>query len=266
MNFNLLSSSILSVLGFTCLVSIHQAEKLSGLTRSATCPLLLPEHESVRHSRSSRLHRKPERSLSTSHRDSRVYNGDLAVSDLYNYIVKIYNSSTTEYCTGVRIGPGLALSSASCINGSDFVYLGRGSTEQREIIAVGLDENYFSLTNNDRFEHNIGLVRYAGESSSSKTMRVSISSSLPVPGSPVRIAGLGYIIPDTNGNRDLDIYVVDLPVDRESSCQDKINDVGIPITVDYDRQVCAGYGDKNCGICAGDVGAPMFQYCRIKGI
>lgn len=253
---------LLLVLTLTCLAYLCQAESIYGIIRSASCPLLLRNHESVRQSKSSEIHRKSRHSSSSSSRVSRIYNGDLGASDLNNYVVGIYTAFGKGTCTGVRIGPSLALSSASCVFGSTIVYLGRNFTKPRSVIETLWNQRFFSITSDERFEYNIGFVRYSEESGSSKTMRISINNSLPEPGSSVRVAGLGYISPNpsTTAPADLDLYTVDLPVNVESDCQNKINAVGTLLYVNYGRQVCAGYGDKDCGICTGDVGGPMFQY------
>lgn len=110
----------------------------------------------------------------------------------------IQSPNTNTYCSGARIGPSLALSSASCINGSSFVYLGRDYTEQRLITNTLWNVAYFSITSGERYERTIGLINYTGESSSSKTsmMRVSIKNSFPLSGSTVRIVGLGPNLSD----------------------------------------------------------------------
>lgn len=85
-------------------------------------------------------------------------------------------------------------------------------------------------------------------------MKVSVSSDLPRPGSFVRVAGYGSFTNASSSNTDERLHQVDIPVYGGAACEEALSGV------DDSTQFCAGYQNGECDACAGDGGAPAFQY------
>lgn len=241
---------------------------LQTSVRSEECPVVFDQQPPVRFAR--RAMGKPER------HSSRIINGDPSSTDLSTYVVGISTSFQAKYCTGVLIGPRLAVTTASCISGkfwrnfSDLhVYPGGQYAFEGDPIRVAKyvpNENYEPrfLYGND--PDNFAFLELVDSvPPPARPMKVSVNLNLPRLNTWVRTAGYGLLDREISQSGDeARLHQIDLPVFDPVKCEEIWLNLPTMSTdgqnFNTKRQVCAGYEDRLCSGCGGDGGGPLIQY------
>lgn len=194
-------------------------------------------------------------SSSSSASAARIKGGDFSDKKLAKYMATI--SNTSDFCTAAVIAPRVIITAAYCaVNFGDHVLVGD------TFGLKGVNISIARVITDPRYDGNgIGSLAIAVAILSEPVpdgtpfMKVSISTSLPRTGSYVRVAGYGRFVNVKGSNTDSRLHQVDIPVYDGAECNEALDNV------DSQTQFCAGYQRKgNCDVCAGDGGAPVFQY------
>lgn len=219
---------------------------LHSITRSSTCPVILPPD---RPPAVSRLATTPK-----------IIGGDASTSSsgLFTLAVRspITPESTRRLCTAARLSTDWGITAAHCaLNTNWTAELPDGRIAA--ITEVHVHEKYLSVI--DRI-YDIAVFRMKAASDAERVVRINIGDERPLPGAFVRVLGVGAVTTDSRvGSTPLN--QVDIPVVPFDKCETAYKDVANTGAMSSDAQICAGYMDSGgCDSCVGDSGGPVVQF------
>lgn len=221
---------------------------LKTTSRSAVCPVILPQHQPM----------PPSRMLRPG--TSRIINGDSTLMPLSDYFCIIYKADNST-CTGTIIAPNLVVTSAICAQNVSIVQASADNSLNGENITISKvihDNRFDTASAPNSYSYNFAILELSQNVPTTNYMRVSVNADLPSENSIVRVVGNGDIQHNGQGNFYRTLNQVDLPATSHAKCEEFYESNGMPFN--STTQVCAGYENRDCGVCTGDEGAPIIQY------
>lgn len=173
--------------------------------------------------------------------------------------------SNAIFCSGTIIADRWVLTAAHCrLRPGDKAFVSglKGfSGAERSVSEVKIHPQFDTSKMNGPFD--VALVRLSGEPvSEAVPVTINSKASLPAEMSYVRVAGYGRISENFAAAEPPALRTVDLPVVPIDQCADSYGSgmVELPLPLNRDVQVCAGYSDGACDACQGDSGGPVTVY------